>query len=135
RSVTRGSPAAGKIWVEVATITVPGSSRARAAMRLVLPPEPTTAVSPGTISRASKSLLTPLAPADGHDVIGRGLVDDIVEPVGVEQVGMAAPAHHGRLGIVVIGEVVLGHVDGQSRVLVPQVLQLEGLGVILGVAG
>src|SRR5699024_1240058 len=80
RSVTRGSPAAGKIWVEVATITVPGSSRARAAMRLVLPPEPTTAVSPGTISRALKSLLTPLAPADGHDVIGRGLVDDIVEP-------------------------------------------------------
>ena len=41
------------------------------------------------------------------EIEGRGLVDKVIQPVAVEQVGAGAPGDTGRTGIVVIGVVVL----------------------------
>ena len=61
---------------------------------------------------------------DGGDVKGRGLVDKVVEPVAVEQVGAGAPRDPGGLGIVVIRVVVPGDLNGLAQIFVPQVLLL-----------
>ena len=44
--------------------------------------------------------------------IGRALVDVVVEPVGVDEIRMAAPCDARGLRVVVAGEVVLRNVDG-----------------------
>ena len=77
----------------------------------------------------------PLSPAHGHHVVGHGLVHDVIEPVREEQVGVAAPADDGGLGIVVVGIVVFGDGDWQARRLIPPVFLPQGLGVVLRVAG
>ena len=51
-----------------------------------------------------------LGMVQGSKVVGGGLVDVVVEPVGVEQLGGGAPAHHGLFGGVVVGEVEHGEV-------------------------
>ena len=43
---------------------------------------------------------------DLADVVGRGLVDAIVQPVGIQQVSAGAPADDGGLGGVVIGKII-----------------------------
>lgn len=68
-------------------------------------------------------------------VVGRLLVDIVVEPVRVEQVGVGAPGDQGLLGGVVVGEVVARQGDGQALGLVALVLVLEGIGVVLRVPG
>ena len=72
---------------------------------------------------------------DRLHVVGRGLVDEVVEPVCEQQVGAGAPGAGGPAGWVVVGVVVLRHRDGQPRVHVPAVLLLQGVGVVLRVAG
>ena len=73
--------------------------------------------------------------ADGHDVIRRCLINEVVQPVGKQQIGMASPAHHRLLGIVVIAEIVLGKIDGQAQVLIPEILVFQGILVVFGMAG
>ena len=68
-------------------------------------------------------------------VVGCLLIDEVVQPVLIQQIGVAAPGGPGRLGVVIIGEVVCRHMDGQSGVLVPKILLLQGPHVVLGVAG
>ena len=51
---------------------------------------------------------------DLRDIVGRGLVNEIVEPVTEQQVGMAPPAHDGLLGVVVVGEIVDGEGIGDA---------------------
>ena len=68
---------------------------------------------------------------DGGDIEGGRLVDKVVEPVAVEQIGAGAPRDPGRLGIVVIGVVVSGNLNRLAQIFVPQVLLLQGAGVVL----
>lgn len=62
------------------------------------------------------------------------LVDVVVQPVGVQQVAVGAPAEQRVAGGVVGGVVVAGHVDGLARLDVPLVLGVQGVLVVLGVA-
>ena len=50
-----------------------------------------------------------------------GLVNEVVQPVGVEQLGGRAPADQGRLFGVVIWEVVVGDIDIDSPVYITEV--------------
>ena len=69
------------------------------------------------------------------DVVRSGLVDVVIEPVGIEQLAGAPPADDGRTGRVVVGEIVVGDVDGKALFLVPEILSGEGIRIILRVAG
>ena len=51
---------------------------------------------------------------DFFDIVRSVLINDIIQPVGEKQVGMSAPSYQRRLGSVVVGEIVLGHLDGFS---------------------
>ena len=64
---------------------------------------------------------------DGHDIVGRSLVDEVIEPVGEQQIRVASPAHHGVFGIVITGEVVGRGLDGQTCVFVPEILLFQGI--------
>lgn len=65
--------------------------------------------------------------------IRRFLIDDI-QPIMVEEVGVAAPCEVRFLGIVVARVIVLGDGDGQAFFLIPQVLFFEGPAVVFEVA-
>ena len=57
-AVSRGYSSKGRIWVVVQRRTVPGNSAARRRSKLVLPPLPMTAVTPGyTSSSLEKSII------------------------------------------------------------------------------
>ena len=71
---------------------------------------------------------------EGLQVVGGGLVDVVVQPVGVDELAGRAPANDGLLGGVVVGEVVLGDLDLQSLVHIPLVLQGQGVAVVFQVA-
>ena len=51
---------------------------------------------------------------DCVDVERRFLIDEIVEPVGKEQVGMSAPAHQWVVGRIVVAVVVARNLDGKA---------------------
>ena len=72
---------------------------------------------------------------DGHNIIRCGLVDEVVQPIGEEQVRVAPPADHGRLGVIVARIVVSGYMDGQSLVLVPQIFLFQSIRVVFRVTG
>ena len=74
------------------------------------------------------------AVADSADVIGRGLVHAVVQPVAIEQVGAGAPAHRRFPAGIVLGEVVQGKLDVHPGVQVPEILLFQRVPVILGVA-
>ena len=59
----------------------------------------------------------------------------VIQPVGVEQLGGRAPADQGGLLGVVVGEVVVGDVDVDALVHIPEILVGQGLWVVLRVAG
>ena len=46
------------------------------------------------------------------EVVGSGLIDEVVEPVLVEEICVAAPSDKRLFAVVIIGEIVIGHVDG-----------------------
>ena len=66
-------------------------------------------------------------------LVGRLLIDVVIEPVSEEQVAMSTPALGWNLLRVVIGEVVARDFDGESLVEITEVLVLECVAVILGV--
>ncbi len=70
--------------------------------------------------------------ADAVDLVGRGLVD-LVDPVAVEELPVAAPAVLRRPGGVVVGEVVDRHRDRAALGEVAVVLLLERRRVVLEV--
>ena len=69
------------------------------------------------------------------DVVRSGLVDVVIEPVGIEKLPGAPPADDGGTGRDVVGEIVVGDVDGKALFLVPEILSGEGIRIILRVAG
>ena len=73
--------------------------------------------------------------SDLGQIVGRSLIDVVIEPVGIEELGGGAPAHQRGLGGIVVGEVVVGDVDVDALVHIPEVLVGQGVGVVLGVAG
>src|SRR6056297_1883990 len=79
-------------------------------------------------------------PAAGYlfkltQVVGGGLVDIVIQPVGEQQVGVGPPARRRRgLGIVV-GKVVARDGDVQTLSHVATVLGGEGAGIVFQVAG
>ena len=68
-------------------------------------------------------------------VIGSVLIDVIVQPVLIQQVGMGTPAEEGRLLRVVVGIVILGHCNGQALAHIPLVLGIQRVLIVLRVAG
>ena len=72
---------------------------------------------------------------DCIEVVGCRLIDEIVQPVLIEQIGVAAPGDARRLRVVVIREVILRHVDRQTRSFVAQIFLLQRPGVVFRVAG
>ena len=53
-------------------------------------------------------------------VVGRLLIQEVVQPVGKQQVGVRPPGVDGRLGGVIMREVVARHLNGQPLVKIPQ---------------
>ena len=58
-----------------------------------------------------------------RQIIGRGLIYIIIEPVGVDELPRRPLAHHRGPQGVVVGEVVPGGLDGQATANVPEVFQ------------
>ena len=69
------------------------------------------------------------------DIVRRGLIHVIVQPVGIEQLGSGAPAYQGRLCGLVVGEVVVRNIDVDALVYIPEVLIGQGVGIVFGVSG
>ena len=67
-------------------------------------------------------------------IVRRVLVDVVVQPVGVQQVAVGAPAEQRVARGVVVGVVVAGDIDGLARLDVALVLGVEGVLIVLGVA-
>ena len=73
--------------------------------------------------------------ADRAQVVGRILVDVVVQPVLIQQVCVSTPAEERRLLGVVVGVIVLWHRDGQALADIPLVLGVQRVLVVLRVAG
>ena len=71
--------------------------------------------------------------ADTHDVVRRRLVDKVIEPVGKQKIGMAAPTDNGLLRVIVIGEVVLGNLNRKAEILITDIFSSQRIRVILRV--
>ena len=61
-----------------------------------------------------------------------GLVNEVVQPVGVDERGMRPPLEHRLLRGVVVREVVSGNLRVQTLFKVALVLQSQGVRVVLG---
>ena len=68
------------------------------------------------------------------DVVGRRLIYEIVEPIGIEQICTASPTNYRFLRVIVIREIILRYLDRKSRVLVAHLFLLESVSVVLGVS-
>ena len=75
-----------------------------------------------------------LALPDAGDGIGSGLVDTVVEPVCVEQMGAASPVDPGLPGGIVLRKVVCRHINGDSQRHIPVILLFEGIPVVFRMA-
>lgn len=71
--------------------------------------------------------------ADVFQAVRRFLVYDI-EPVVVEQMGVAAPGEDRLVLVVVLGIVMLGNADGQAFIFVAQVFGFQRPPVVFEVA-
>ena len=69
------------------------------------------------------------------NIVRRCLIDVVIQPVGVKQLSGGAPADNRGLSGVAAGKIVLGYVDGQALLHIPEVLPGEGVRVILRVPG
>ena len=72
---------------------------------------------------------------DLFQVVGSGLVDIIIEPVGIEELGGGTPADDRGAGGVVLSEVVFRYGDIQPLVDIPEIFIGQGVRVILRVSG
>lgn len=89
-----------------------------------------TADAPGSEAPAvSQSVLV-----EGIQIVGGGLVDIVVEPVGVDQLAGGAPPDDGRLGGVITREIVQGDMNVLSLLYIPLVFQGQGVPVIFQMA-
>ena len=70
---------------------------------------------------------------DSAEIIGSGLVDVVIQPVGVQQLARAAPVDDGGQAGVVAGEVVGGQVRVQPPLHVPEILLGQGVVIVLRV--
>ena len=66
-------------------------------------------------------------------VEGSGLVNEVVEPVGVEEVGVGAPSDYGGLGYVVVREIIYGDMRVLARIKITEIFIRQGVGVIFAV--
>ena len=67
-------------------------------------------------------------------IIGGVLVDVVVQPVFIQQMGVRAPAEERRLAGVIVGVVVFGHCNGQALGNIPLILRIQRVFVVLRVA-
>ena len=64
------------------------------------------------------------------DIVLGSLVYEVVQPVGIKQVGTASPFYHRRLGIVIIRIVVAWNFRIDAGVLVADIFLLQGVPVV-----
>lgn len=69
---------------------------------------------------------------DLFPIVRCGLVNKIVEPVGIEQICTASPGYDGFKSIVVVREVIYGDLDGKSGVLIAEIFGFESTRIIFG---
>ena len=65
------------------------------------------------------------------DIVRCLLVDVIVNPIAIEQVGMGSPCHQWTVGWVVVSIIILGQVDIIADILVTPILFVERVRGIL----
>ena len=63
-------------------------------------------------------------------IVRCGLIHKIVEPVGIKKICTASPGYDGIEGIVIVREIVYGDLDGETRVLIAEILCFEGTRII-----
>lgn len=62
---------------------------------------------------------------DVIDIVGSLLIHVIVEPILEEKVAMSPPRDQRRLGGVIVGVIVIGHMDGETLGQVTFILCIE----------
>ena len=72
---------------------------------------------------------------DRVDVVRGGLVDKVVEPVHVQEIGVGSPGDDRLLRRIVIREVVLGDIGVDALLQIAEILVFQRVRVVLGVAG
>ena len=70
-----------------------------------------------------------------RDIIWCGLINIVIEPVGIKQLAGASPTNNWGAGGIVVREVVIGDMDRKALVLVPKIFPGEGVRIILRVTG
>ena len=75
------------------------------------------------------------ASGDGGDVVGGLLIDEVIEPIGKKQVGVAAP-YQRRHGVgIIAGEIILREGRMNASGQIPLIFIGQGVAVIFAVTG
>ena len=72
---------------------------------------------------------------DFRNIVRRGWRYVVIEPIGIKQLTSASPADDGGTGGIVVREIVIGHVNGEPLVTVPEIFFGQRVWIILGMAG
>ena len=70
---------------------------------------------------------------DCVNIIGRGLVDKVVQPVGKKQICARPPGNLRFGGVVIVREVVYGNFDGFSSGFIPHLFEVQSSRIVFGV--
>ena len=65
-------------------------------------------------------------------IIGSLLIDIVIEPVGIEDRGIASPSQSWQCTGIVSGEIVIGHVGVQTFVDITKIFVIKSISVIFG---
>lgn len=71
---------------------------------------------------------------DLFNIVRRGLIYEVVEPVGIKQICAATPTYDRLFGIVIVREIVLGNIYLEPSLLIAQILALERIGIVFGMS-
>lgn len=72
---------------------------------------------------------------DFRNIVRCGLIYIVIEPVGIKQLASASPADDGGTGGIVVREIVIGHMNREPLVTVPEIFFGQCVWIIFGMAG
>lgn len=73
--------------------------------------------------------------SDLCNVVGRRLIDVIIEPIGVKELRGGAPANNWGLAGVIVGKIVLGNVDWQPPAYIPKIFLRQSVRIVFRMSG
>ena len=68
-----------------------------------------------------------ISESDLPNIIWRGLIYIVIQPVRVEQLSGRAPAYNGRTTGIIVGEVVGGNINIQALLYIPSIFLGQGI--------